>query len=329
MSARILKVDDGKAILIFLVVLGHLLESVGGWEGGGSRFLLVLLYIFHMPAFVFYAGLTASRRIDLDKIIYYLILLSFFHFIYTFRGYVGGSYNLAYFQPYWILWFLMSLIWWAIFLPLLISTGFPVLASIFLALVGGIFDFIGYGFSASRTLVFMPFFVIGAMHGRDLINISFLKSRFLVILFLVISGVSFFSFADLDKRWLYGSVGFEALGAGIFEGVFNRLLIMLLSFLAVTAFLSLIAGLNGAFASIGSCSLSIFLLHGFLVRHVSGALIFFSDLLGHFGLISSAVILSFIICCIISKSGADALIRRQAARCLGLINGFRIKIFKV
>ncbi|MGO2780447.1 acyltransferase family protein [Glutamicibacter arilaitensis] len=53
------RLDVAKGALIILVVLGHLLEANAGWEARTTRLPLTAIYMFHMPAFVFLAGITA------------------------------------------------------------------------------------------------------------------------------------------------------------------------------------------------------------------------------------------------------------------------------
>ena len=47
--------DNMKALLIFLVVIGHVLSNYGVTEG--SDFLYKVIFSFHMPAFIFVSGL--------------------------------------------------------------------------------------------------------------------------------------------------------------------------------------------------------------------------------------------------------------------------------
>ncbi len=49
-----------KGILITLVVLGHWLEATNYWDDGLIRYLLTAIYAFHMPAFIFLAGITSK-----------------------------------------------------------------------------------------------------------------------------------------------------------------------------------------------------------------------------------------------------------------------------
>ena len=48
--------DTMKGILIILVVLGHFLWDFTTPEHPGIQFFIVILYFFHMPAFVFISG---------------------------------------------------------------------------------------------------------------------------------------------------------------------------------------------------------------------------------------------------------------------------------
>lgn len=51
--ARNYKYDNLKALLIFLVVFGHVLESV---PGEYRRIIYLTIYTFHMPMFIYISG---------------------------------------------------------------------------------------------------------------------------------------------------------------------------------------------------------------------------------------------------------------------------------
>ena len=67
---RMWKLDNIKAILIFLVVLGHLFELR---NQGFINFLVILIYFFHMPAFVFCSGYFSKPR-NKKAIVKFLLL---------------------------------------------------------------------------------------------------------------------------------------------------------------------------------------------------------------------------------------------------------------
>lgn len=62
MSVRNHRLDRAKGILIFTVVLGHLLARASPWESDVLSAPMYLIYAFHMPAFIFLAGITAKSN---------------------------------------------------------------------------------------------------------------------------------------------------------------------------------------------------------------------------------------------------------------------------
>ena len=64
--------DNMKALLIFLVVLGHVLSNFAGDDSVGEWIYLVI-FSFHMPAFLFVTGYFA--RSDPKKVIGQLLIL--------------------------------------------------------------------------------------------------------------------------------------------------------------------------------------------------------------------------------------------------------------
>ncbi|MFH4243140.1 acyltransferase family protein, partial [Acinetobacter baumannii] len=54
---RNLHIDATKGVLIFLVVLGHYLERLIGWNEPLNQALLGSIYFVHMPAFIFISGM--------------------------------------------------------------------------------------------------------------------------------------------------------------------------------------------------------------------------------------------------------------------------------
>lgn len=48
------KIDNMKGCMILLVVLGHLVEVTAGWESVVGLSLMEVIFMFHMPAFIFF-----------------------------------------------------------------------------------------------------------------------------------------------------------------------------------------------------------------------------------------------------------------------------------
>ena len=104
---RNFKYDNLKALLIFLVVFGHLLEPLAK-TNAMARLIYIFIYIFHMPAFIYIMG--KFVRPNLKRIKKFFLLYFPFQIIYTlFMQYFGFENEpLTLFTPQWILWFLFA-----------------------------------------------------------------------------------------------------------------------------------------------------------------------------------------------------------------------------
>lgn len=65
---RNLHIDATKGILIFLVVLGHYLERLIGWNESLNQAILGSIYFVHMPAFIFISGMFFKEEKNTRKI---------------------------------------------------------------------------------------------------------------------------------------------------------------------------------------------------------------------------------------------------------------------
>lgn len=150
------RLDTAKGILICLVVLGHLLETVTTPQNTWIRLLLVGIYTFHMPAFIFMAGITSKPQNLSRRIATLVIWLVGFQALYgVFLVALGREFNFFSLKPYWILWFLLAMIWWTGLTPLIIRLRWTaVAASVVLSVGSGLVPFVGYPLALSRTLVF-------------------------------------------------------------------------------------------------------------------------------------------------------------------------------
>jgi len=153
--------DNIKGLLIFLVVLGHFL-----WDfrnQGLARYIVELIYIFHMPAFIFVAGHLSKRsrskskysilKLILIYIIFNTALMLFSYFL------EGTSFLLV--TPYYSSWFLLSLVIWRITIKYLNKIPHLLLLSVFVSIIIGFWHDISNILAISRTVAFFPFFVSG------------------------------------------------------------------------------------------------------------------------------------------------------------------------
>ena len=268
MAQRIYKLDNMKAVLIFLVVFGHAIE---GHTEGFSHFLYTLIFVFHMPLFAFCSGFVA--RFDggriCKKLLYCYLLFQLLHWLFD-TLVLGESLALQFTTPYWTLWYLLALAVWTLLLPLVERSTrrgrLTVLAVCVLAgLLAGYDATIDTTMSLSRILVFFPFFLL----GHDLRQIApdaapaVLRQRGVKLAavgsVLAIALVCLIFQDDIMARWLFGSRSYSAAD----YTALHRLLIYLAAFAFLIFALCFTPERKTRLTFIGRNSLSIYLMHSF------------------------------------------------------------------
>ena len=137
---RMWKLDNIKAILIFLVVLGHLFELR---NQGFINFFVILIYFFHMPAFVFCSGYFSrprNKKAIVKFLLLYLVIQTLYYLFYNYC--LGKNRELTYCTPYRTLWFLIALFVWNVLLIFFDTNNYKkqiliILSSIILGLLIG------------------------------------------------------------------------------------------------------------------------------------------------------------------------------------------------
>ncbi|GAA1932933.1 acyltransferase family protein [Brevibacterium antiquum] len=272
MKTRDFRLDKAKGLLIFLVVSGHLMERLPGWDMGYSRVLLTGIYSFHMPAFVLLAGITARSNRLVDRTLVFLVLVVTAQpILYYWADLFGKPPSLEFGEPYWITWFLLAMVWWLLLIPLV--ERFPVfmlVASIAMGLLGGILPEIDYEFTVGRSLTFFPFFVTGKLYGQRLLTwaAEMKMAQKLGLSAMALLPMAVFYLRDFDHRWFYGARGFENLGESIPYGVGMRTLIAASALLTIVVLFAWSESLPSLLIPAGQHTLAIFILHGFIVRAI-------------------------------------------------------------
>ncbi|MDK1475972.1 hypothetical protein QNO07_21560 [Streptomyces sp. 549] len=153
-----------------LVVVGHTIESLS--ELNGLRWLYVASWALRVPVFVMVAGYFSSagpldarevRRLTESIALPYL-LVGLLHTLQL--RWLYGDWTFFAGEPPWAMWFLLSLLAWRVALPYLAALRYPLLLSVAAALAVGYFEEFGSAFSASRTVTFLPFFLLGWKLGQ-------------------------------------------------------------------------------------------------------------------------------------------------------------------
>lgn len=266
--------DNAKVILIILVVVGHYFDRVI-WMGESSWYTPTITGIntvitsFHMPAFILISGYFYSitnLKNNLNRILHRLAIpFITFEFLYgIFEQFVLPQHKsvITWHTPYWILWFLFSAATWHLLMPCVMKLKYPLTFAIILSISVGYVDTIGYQFSLSRTIYFLPFFIIGYhLKTKGIVLISRKIAAAILAASVVVVVI-----LKPDSRWFYGSFSYSSLEATAwYSGIF-RLATYSFTLLMIIAFLSLIPKQKIWITKFGFLTLYCYLLHGFVVR---------------------------------------------------------------
>lgn len=278
-NERLIAVDNMKAVLIGCVVLGHLCEVL---DFPGSSFLYLLIYSFHMPAFIFLSGFCSSAEVRYDRIVKnYLYPYVVFQVLYVLfdRIILQKDSDLQFVRPYWLLWYLMALMIWNILIPF-VETDSPkkkiciFAGSVLLALAVGYDDNVGYYLSLSRIIVFFPFFLAGfycRKHGNVIFPQCFAngtqhKKMLRITSATAALGIALLLFEyrrGIKVSWLYQSAAYDKwdYNVGIRFLAFGCAIVFL-RFLCVC-----MPNRKIYFVTrLGQNTMPVFLLHGFVMR---------------------------------------------------------------
>lgn len=166
---RIYLYDNVRAILICLVVLGHAVQTAPYYIPAYSR-LNDFIYSFHMPAFIFLAGMFhTNERVAPKAAAYVFISFLMSIVIYLANALFSLREPLYLFQLPSVPWFIFVLAGYTVLSYVLrdIDKRFLLLASLVLGCFSGCDQSLGDLFGVSRFIVFFPFYLLGQLFDRD------------------------------------------------------------------------------------------------------------------------------------------------------------------
>ena len=259
--------DNYKAFLILLVVIGHFIEPCYT----NNLFLTILKWVifsFHMPAFIFISGYFSKKDMGLEKLIQKLVipyfifeLLYYFLYVFVIHKETGLYFN----RPKFSLWYLMSLFFWRIATPYL--KRIP--GNLFIAITGGLligFTQLGNFFSIPRTLFFYPFFLAGYYFQENWFDTVRRHWKAFTIGLAaapgLLGGWVLFTGQELTPFIFYGRYSYADIGLTNGVGLLVRLVCYGISFLAIFAVCAIIPRKKHFYSILGVRTMSIYLFHG-------------------------------------------------------------------
>nr|WP_275588392.1 acyltransferase family protein [Microlunatus panaciterrae] len=260
--------DNTKAMLIVLVVIGHTIEPV--IEDTPGNLLYRFVYSFHMPAFVFITGYMAQRfrpsvrsylRIVYTLVIPYLIF-QWLHALLEAR-FADKAFTWDILHPEWTMWFLAATAVWRAVAPLLLKVPYVLPLSVAFSLGTGLWNPLPDVFALNRIVVLLPFFVFGLIvrpRHFDLFKKPVSRQAGFVVL-IVLAALSLPLRAQLPAQVFYYNDSFMTMADNLNDGVWWRLVSYATGLAGTLAILSVTPRKHRWWTYAGQYSLYIYLLH--------------------------------------------------------------------
>ena len=268
--------DNVRALSMFLVVFGHLLECF--YTASKTYKLYNMLYTFIVPLLVFLSGYFA--KFDIKKIITKIIIpFAIFQFIYSFfLNYYSFRLVQPYTanEPYWLLWYLYSLAFWKCTVSVLqfIKPKWfkfaVVVVFVILGVMAGFDKDVNRQYSLSRSLVYFPFFAFGYFLKTSKFDFSTLRKNFTARVMIIVCAIVLLSLifeSNLFNRMLlYGASAYKNYMKDTVKGCHYRLLLYPFATIVIFGiFMIMPTKKIWPLSIISKHSMSVYLLHGFIV----------------------------------------------------------------
>ncbi|MFJ3159000.1 acyltransferase family protein [Streptomyces kanasensis] len=267
--------DNAKYLAIVLVAVGHAWEPV--MEGSrATRALYMLVYAFHMPAFVIISGYFSRgftgrpdqlRRLVSGVAVPYLV----FEVAYTlYRRWAedapGTAFSLT--DPFYLTWFLVALFVWRLSAPLWRALRHPLPVAVAVAALASLTPRIAADLDLQRVLQFLPFFVLGLCLREE--HFRLLRRRAVRVaagvLAVVAPVVAYAVAPHVRMGWFYRNTSAQELDAAWWAGPVATVALGACALVLTAAFLAWVPARRTWFTVLGAGSVCGYLLHGFAVK---------------------------------------------------------------
>lgn len=269
-NARDYLFDNLRAILIILVVWGHLLTSIKD-DYEGLRSIYIFIFFFHMPAMTFVSGYFSKNLEKIRSSAFVTVLVPFLIlnvFNYAFKMLILREefYGFRFFRPYWGLWYLLALFLWKFFLKDLLRIRFILPLSILFALFSGFSREFSEYLALGRTICFLPFFLLGYFctpeHIAKVRRIPKLLGLLVILAAGALSAYAAVN-ADFDMEALYlrGPYPQETE----VRAMLLRLLVYAVAIAMIFAITNLVTAKKTALSYVGTSTMTVYVLHLFTI----------------------------------------------------------------
>lgn len=265
--------DNIKALLIVLVVFGHVAEEMG--NRGVLEPIRAVIYSVHMPLFIFISGYFSK---NLDKAYQKacetcLVPYLFFDTLWMILVQKKIVFNIL--TPKYVFWYMLSLFFWRISLKYLVHIRGILVISFAIGVYIGCFHEVGRLLSISRTIVFLPFFLLGFFcEENELYLIKKIPKLFIWSIGVIAFGAVIYG--ELQRKIpvkVYENIQcYNASGVSNIFGMKVRIFQYIVALLLSIVIISLTKEVNTKVTKIGQRTAEIYLLSSFVMKGIFAGL---------------------------------------------------------
>ncbi|MFI1190133.1 acyltransferase family protein [Streptomyces californicus] len=267
--------DNVKYLAIVLVAVAHAWEPV--MDGSrATRALYMIVYAFHMPAFILVSGyfsrtfdMTAPKvkRLITGVVVPYVLFETAYS---LFKRYADDTPDMAIslIDPFFLTWFLIALFIWRVTTPIWLSLRHPLPVALAIAVLASVSPEIGDDLDLQRVLQFLPFFVLGLLMKPE--HFRLVRRREVRILAVpLFAGALLFAYwvaPRMQLGWLYRANSAQEMDAPWWSGAVMTLAMFGCALALTVGFLAWVPGRARWFTVLGAGTICGYLLHGFLIK---------------------------------------------------------------
>ncbi|MEU0159978.1 acyltransferase family protein [Streptomyces sp. NPDC006261] len=267
--------DNVKYLAIVLVAVAHAWEPV--MDGSrATRALYMIVYTFHMPAFILISGYF-SRTFDMSApkvkrlITGVAVPYVLFETAYSlFKRYVDDApdTSISLVDPLFLTWFLIALFIWRVTTPIWLTLSHPLPVALAIAVLASISPDIGDDLDLQRVFQFLPFFVLGLLVKPE--HFQLVRRREVRLLALpLFAGALLFAYWIAPRMrlgWLYRANSAQEMDAPWWSGAVMSLALFGCALALTIGFLAWVPRRSMWFTVLGAGTICGYLLHGFLIK---------------------------------------------------------------
>jgi len=257
--------DNARYLLMFLVVIGHFIDLPSLMEPGApSRAVLFWIYFLHMPGMALISGFFAKgeplSRVPGRLAVRLLAPYVVFQLAYA----IALGKPLGFHEPYYLMWYSMSLFSWHVLLPLAKRLWNPLVWAVAVGLLAGYVPQIGSTLSLSRTLAFFPFFLAGyCLEERHFVWLAGRRRE--AVVSLSILGVVAWGLSGANPLWMNFADSYAVLGVPHWWAASIRFAQYVAAAIGCAAFFALVPSRTVWFSAMGTRTMYVYLWHGLIL----------------------------------------------------------------